>query len=481
MQQITNNRRTKILATLGPATDSPEKLAALFKAGVNIVRLNFSHGTHDEQLQRIKWVREVASDLGIYVGIIADLQGPKIRVANFANGPIHLQSGDRFTLDAAQDDDSGDQHSVGIDYKDLPNDVSTGDTLLLNDGQISMTVIDVSGSKINCEVVNGGKLSNHKGINRLGGGLSAKALTDKDRKDLKFAVEQNVCLIAISFPRHADDILEAKNLIRQTGVTEMPGVIAKIERAEAIDEIESIIIASDGVMVARGDLAVEIGDAEVPLVQKAIIKHARSLDRPVIVATQMMESMIHCSVPTRAEVSDVANAVLDNVDAVMLSAETAAGDYPVETVAAMDRVCRRVEMQPGSHVSGHRIELNFEYTYEAIAMAAMYTANHYQCAAIVALTTSGRTPLIMSRIRTAIPIFAFSDSIKTLRRMTLYRGVVPVYFEAKYNSSAEEISDTVKQKIKELITTKDQDKVLLTKGEVAGEKGGTNTLKILNF
>lgn len=481
MQQITNNRRTKILATLGPATDSPEKLAALFKAGVNIVRLNFSHGTHDEQLQRINWVREVASDLGIYVGIIADLQGPKIRVANFANGPIHLQSGDRFTLDAAQDDDSGDQHSVGIDYKDLPSDVSTGDTLLLNDGQISMTVTDVSGSKINCEVVNGGKLSNHKGINRLGGGLSAKALTDKDRKDLKFAVEQNVCLIAISFPRHADDILEAKDLIRQTGVTDMPGVIAKIERAEAIDEIESIILASDGVMVARGDLAVEIGDAEVPLVQKAIIKHARSLDRPVIVATQMMESMIHCSVPTRAEVSDVANAVLDNVDAVMLSAETAAGDYPVETVAAMDRVCRRVEMQPGSHVSGHRVELNFEHAYEAIAMAAMYTANHYQCAAIVALTSSGKTPLIMSRIRTAIPIFAFSDSINTLRRMTLYRGVVPVYFEAKYNSSAEEISDTVKQKIKELITTKDQDKVLLTKGEVAGQKGGTNTLKILDF
>ncbi|MBV52857.1 MAG: pyruvate kinase [Coxiellaceae bacterium] len=481
MSNWISERRTKILATLGPATDSPEKLEALFKAGVNVVRLNFSHGTHDEQLQRIKWVREVAHSMGIYVGIMADLQGPKIRVANFAAGPIMLETGDRFTLDAEQDEDSGDQNSVGIDYKDLPKDVSAGDTLLLNDGQISMKVIEVDGAKIHSEVVAGGKLSNHKGINRQGGGLSAKALTDKDRRDLRFAVEQNVCLIAISFPRHADDIHEAKALIQAVGVEEMPGVVAKIERAEAIDEIENIITASDGVMVARGDLAVEIGDAEVPLVQKAIIQHARSLDRPVIVATQMMESMITCSVPTRAEVSDVANAVLDNVDAVMLSAETAAGDYPVEAVQAMDRVCRRVEKQPGSHISGHRVELDFSFVDEAIAMAAMYTANHLSCKAIISISSSGKTPLIMSRIRTAIPIYGFSSSIKTLRKMTLYRGVTPVFFEGKKYDSVEALNNAALNCFTDRVHLPAGQRVLLTKGDNPGVQGGTNTMKILEM
>ena len=479
MNNIVNERRTKIVATLGPATDSPEKLEALFKAGVNVVRLNFSHGTHEEQLQRINWVRQVAKAMNIYVGIIADLQGPKIRVANFADGPIELKTGDRFILDAEQDENSGDQHSVGIDYKDLPSDVAANDVLLLNDGQISMTVVKVDGAKIHCDVVAGGLLSNHKGINRQGGGLSAKALTDKDREDLDFAVKQNVGYIAISFPRNAEDILEAKALIRQVGVEEEPGVIAKIERAEAIDEIENIVIASDGVMVARGDLAVEIGDAEVPLVQKAIIHHARSLDRPVIVATQMMESMIHCRVPTRAEVSDVANAVLDNVDAVMLSAETAAGSFPVEAVEMMSRVCQRVEKQPGSHISGHRVELNFEFIDEAIAMAAMYTANHLDTKAIIAMSASGKTPLIMSRIRTAIPIYGFSHSLKTLRKMTLFRGVTPVFFNAFDYKTIHSVNHAALKRFLEFVPLDEGDTVLLTKGDVAGIEGGTNTMKIL--
>ena len=479
MNNIVNERRTKIVATLGPATDSPEKLEALFKAGINVVRLNFSHVTHEEQLQRITWVREVAQSMGIYVGIIADLQGPKIRVANFSAGPIEIKTGDRFILDADQDEDSGNQHSVGIDYKDLPRDVAADDVLLLNDGQMSMTVVKVEGAKIHCDVLTGGLLSNHKGINRQGGGLSAKALTEKDLKDLRFAVKQNVSMIAISFPRNAEDLLEAKALIREVGVEEQPGVIAKIERAEAIDEIENIIMASDGVMVARGDLAVEIGDAEVPLVQKAIINHARSLDKPVIVATQMMESMISCSVPTRAEVSDVANAVLDNVDAVMLSAETAAGNYPVESVKAMDRVCRRVEQQPGTHISGHRVELNFEFIDEAIAMAAMYTANHLETKAIIAMSASGKTPLIMSRIRTAIPIYGFSNSLKTLRKMTLYRGVIPVFFNAVEYESVSAINEAALRCFLERVTLQEGDTLLLTKGDIAGLEGGTNTMKIL--
>jgi len=474
-------RRTKILATLGPATDDPETLKKLLLAGVNAVRLNFSHGSHDEQLNRIKLVKKISQEIKRHIGIMADLQGPKIRVANFKNKSISLKNGASFILDADMDDNAGDEHSVGIDYKNLPKDVAPGDMLLLDDGRIAMQVLEVNHNKINCMVTTGGTLSNHKGINRQGGGLSAKALTNKDKKDLSFAVKNDVDYIAISFPRNADDILEAKELIKKECSDQPPGIIAKIERAEAIDEIDNIILASDGVMVARGDLAVEIGDAEVPLVQKKIIHCARSLDKPVIVATQMMESMITCNVPTRAEVSDVANAVLDNTDAIMLSAETAAGTYPIEAVEAMHRVCMRVEEQPQSQVSSHRVELLFSKIDETIAMAAMYAANHMECKAIIAMSSSGRTPLIMSRIRTSIPIYGFSHIHRTLGKMTLYRGIIPIRFDTRKFSNTLELNAAAITHLLAGGKFNDNDNIIITKGDTSGLSGGTNTLKILNI
>ena len=480
MQQITNNRRTKILATLGPATDSPEKLAALFKAGVNIVRLNFSHGTHDEQLQRISWVREVASDLGIYVGIIADLQGPKIRVANFANGPIHLQSGDRFTLDAAQDDDSGDQHSVGIDYKELPQDVAPGDLLLLNDGLIQLTVESVEGNLVHTIVTVGGVLSNNKGINRLGGGLTAPAFTEKDKEDLITAAEIGVDYIAVSFPRSGDDMRYVRSLAEAAGSNAQ--LLAKIERAEAVETqeaVDDIILASDAVMVARGDLGVEIGDAALMGKQKLIIRRARSLNRTVVTATQMMESMIDNPMPTRAEVMDVANAVLDGTDAVMLSAETAAGDYPEETVATMARVCLGAESQKETHVSKHRLDSRFSSNAESIALSAMYAANHLDSVkAIITLTESGSTAKLMSRISSGLPIYSLSRHASTLGQTALYRGVYPVFFD----STKCEKDSMVKDALSTLVAAgslQAGDTVIITHGDAMETIGATNTMKIV--
>ncbi len=412
-------RRTKIIATLGPATDNLEVLEGIISAGVNVVRLNFSHGTSADHQKRIENVRRVAAEQKKVIGILADLQGPKIRVANFKEKSVVLKKGQLFTLDAKFDENAGTEECVGIDYKNLPNDVKARDILLLDDGRLRFQVEEVSGSKIICRIMVGGVLSNHKGINRLGGGLTAEALTEKDKSDMKIALSLDVDYVAISFPRNATDIRNARDLINQYSPNQknnITGIIAKIERTEAVLAINEIIEASDGVMVARGDLAVEIGDAEVPLVQKEIIRRARHLNKPVIIATQMMESMINNSVPTRAEVSDVANAVLDHADAVMLSAETASGHYPVTVVETMARVCRSVEQQPSLHLSRHRIEMRFERIDEAIAMATMYTANHLNIEAIVTLTESGRTSLWMSRIRTAIPIYALCRYPKNLRQ-----------------------------------------------------------------
>jgi len=469
-------RRTKILATLGPATDDPAVMEKIIRAGVNCVRLNFSHGTHEQHQKRIELVRETAKKLNVIVGVLGDLQGPKIRIARFKDGKINLKPGDFFVLDSALDSDAGTQTEVGIDYKELPHDVIADDILLLNDGLITLIVKKIDASRVICEVVQGGELSNHKGINKKGGGLTAKALTDKDRDDLIFAVKMDVDYLAISFPRNAQDIHEAQNLIRLAKGT--CGVIAKIERVEAVAAIDEIIVASDGVMVARGDLAVEIGDAEVPMVQKHIIQRARSLDKPVIVATQMMESMIHNSVPTRAEVSDVANAVLDNADVVMCSAETAAGEFPVETIEAMDRVCRVVEKQPQTQQSKHRVECKFTRVDEAIAMATIYTANHFDVRAVVALTESGATPLWMSRIRTGLPIYGLSRFARTLGKMTLYRGVYPIYFDVTKCTR-----DAVNQKSITILEEKNflqkNDRVILTKGDHMGRSGGSNAMKII--
>lgn len=470
-------RRTKIVATLGPATDDPENLSKMIAAGVDIVRVNFSHGTKEEHEGRINAVRRCAKEHNRVVGILADMQGPKIRVARFAQGFVELKLAQAFCLDADLAKDAGNDQAVGIDYKDLPKDVHAGDTLLLDDGRIVMLVQSVVGNKINCEVVTGGKLSNNKGINRLGGGLSAGALTDKDRIDLKIAADIDVDYVAISFPRSAKDMQEARDLLDQAGGTSI-GTVAKIERTEAVTNIDEIILASDAVMVARGDLSVEIGDAEVPAVQKHIISRARYHNRPVITATQMMESMIESSVPTRAEVSDVANAVLDGTDAVMLSAETAVGRHPEIVVAAVARACLGVEKHPIATKGSSVPEQHFTRVDEAIAVASMYTANHLNISAIIALTESGATPLWMSRIRTNIPVFGLSRLAKTRAKMSLFRGVYPLEFDVTV-LNRDEVNRSAVTELEKRGFVKRGDLVIITKGDHMGILGGTNALKIV--
>jgi pyruvate kinase len=469
-------RRTKIIATLGPAANDYNHLLQLLAAGVDLVRLNFSHGTLADHKHRVELVRQCSAALGKEIGILADLQGPKIRIARFKQGAITLTAGDTFILDAALGENEGDHAQVGIDYKALPQDVCTGDDLLLDDGLIELRVNQVRNQQITCQVLAGGKLSNNKGINRRGGGLSAKALTDKDKEDLRIAVALDVDYIAISFPRNADDMYHAKRLIAAEGSN--TGIIAKIERTEAVKNIDEIIHASDAVMVARGDLGVELGYAELPGVQKRIIQRARALNKAVITATQMMESMIHNPIPTRAEVFDVANAVLDGTDAVMLSAETATGAHPHKVVAAMAEICASAEKERLAQVSGHRMECKFNRADEAIAMSAMYAANHMQIKAIIALTESGSTPLWMSRIRSGIPIYALTRHLKTQRRVTLYRGVYAIAFDAT-GESRDTLNQAAIDTLKRHGDIQKGDLVILTKGDFAGQHGGTNAMKII--
>ncbi|MDD5033551.1 MAG: pyruvate kinase [Methylococcaceae bacterium] len=472
-------RRTKIIATLGPASESPDILEKVLLAGADVLRLNFSHGTAEEHRARAERVRSIAARLGRHVGILADLQGPKIRIARFKDGPITLQEGQAFDLDIALDPGAGDATQVGCCYEDLPRDVKAGDRLLLNDGLIELKANSIEGTRIKCVVTIGGVLSNHKGINKLGGGLSAPALTDKDKEDLRTAVDIGADYLAISFPRSKEDILEARELLRQAG-SDM-GIVAKIERAEAILDgvIEEIIDASDAIMVARGDLGVEIGDALLPHQQKRLIKLARARNKVVITATQMMESMIENPQPTRAEVSDVANAVLDGTDAVMLSAETASGKFPERAVAAMARVCLEAENYPRSGLTtDHRINEQFQKIDEAIAMSAMYIANHLQVRAIGALTETGSTPLWMSRISSGIPIFALTSHEKTCRRVTLLRGVYPISFDEQGIVDHHVLNRAIVEEFLKRDLVERKDTVILTKGDLTGLTGGTNALKI---
>lgn len=469
-------KRTKIIATLGPASDSHDILSKMLIAGVDVVRVNFSHGTEKDHQRRIMLARECAEDIGKQIAVLADLQGPKIRIARFKEGSIVLNPGDSFTLDAAMSADAGTQQAVGIDYKALPNDVKKDDLLLLDDGRLVFHVDKIAGTKIICTVTVGGKLSNNKGINRFGGGLSAKALTAKDHADLKTAVKLGADYIAISFPRGAEDIHEARKLLKEAQGT--AGIIAKIERTEAVEHLQEIIEASDAIMVARGDLGVEIGDAELPAVQKRIIHLTRDMNKAVITATQMMDSMITSSIPTRAEVFDVANAVLDGTDAVMLSAETATGAHPVEVIEAVARICRGAERHRIAQTSRHRMNQQFQHIDEAIAMATMYTANHLNIKAIIALTESGSTPLWMSRIRSGIPIYALTTSEQTERRMCLYRGVCPVKFNLK-RIPPEEVYQRAIQKVQQIADLKEADLVAVTRGDLIGIGGFTNTLKIM--
>ncbi len=469
-------RRTKIVATIGPASSEQAVIDEMIGVGMDVARLNFSHGTPDQHRQRAEMVRDRARAHGRTVGVLADLQGPKIRTERFTNGKVRLTEGGKFTLDIHADPNGGDETHVGVTYKELPNDVSRGDTLLLDDGRIVLWVESVADGRIHTHVVTGGELSNNKGINRQGGGLSASAITEKDREDIKTAAEIAADYVAISFPRSAEDVHRARALLRQAGGH--GGIVAKIERAEAVDDLEEIIAAADVVMIARGDLGVEIGDAELPAVQKHIISLARKMNKVVITATQMMESMIENPIPTRAEVFDVANAVLDGTDAVMLSAETASGKHPAKAIAAMDRICKRAEKQPVAMVSDHRINTRFRRIDEAIAMAAMYTANHLGVKAIAALTESGATPLWMSRISSGIPIYALTPHVETRRKVTLYRGVYPVNFAVKTTDHALANKEAVDELVRRA-AVRDGDTVIITKGDLLGVHGGTNAMKIV--
>jgi pyruvate kinase len=464
-------RRTKIVATLGPATDDEHVLDQMIQAGMDVVRVNFSHGSHEDHITRAENVRNRARAYGHQVGVLADLQGPKIRIERFREGIIHLEKDDHFILDAALDFDAGNKERVGVTYKELPNDVNRGDTLLIDDGLLVLWVEEVIDFEVRCRVVVGGKLTNSKGINRQGGGLSAASLTDKDREDIKVAAAMGADYVAISFPRSADDVHQARELLREAGGH--GGIIAKIERAEALEVLEDIIEASDAVMIARGDLGVEIGDAELPAVQKRIIQVARSHDRVVITATQMMQSMVENPIPTRAEVFDVANAVIDGTDAVM-----AAGRYPAKVIEAMDRICAGAERQRMKAMTERRINIRFKQADEAIAKATMYTANSLGVKAIAALTESGATPLWMSRISSGIPIFAMTRHVETRRKVTLYRGVYPVSFDVTTPDHA-----TVnREAIDELMrrgAVRDGDLVIITKGDLMGVHGGTNAMKII--
>lgn len=469
-------RRTKIVATIGPGSENPKILDKLVEAGVDVIRLNFSHDLPEVHKKRAETARERAQAHGRTIGVLADMQGPKIRIGRFKNGPIQLAQGDKFTIDVDFPLDQGTAERVGTTYKPLADDVSRGATLLLDDGRIVLWVDQVAGSEVICRVVVGGELSDNKGINRQGGGLSAAALTDKDRADIRHAAAIQADYVAISFPRSAADIEEARRLLREAGG--QGGIVAKIERAEAVAAIEEIIAAADAVMVARGDLAVEIGDAAVPPVQKRIIKLARKMNKVVITATQMLESMIENPIPTRAEVSDVANAVLDGTDAVMLSAESAKGKHPVEAVATLDRVCREAEKHEPSLQVPQRLERDFTRSDEAIAQAVMYTANHLPVRAIAALTESGSTALWMSRINTMVPIYALTPHMETRRKVTLYRGVHPVGFALTSTDPAVVMKEAVDE-LRRRGAVRDGDLVILTIGEPLAKPGGTNTMKIV--
>ena len=470
-------RRAKIVATLGPATDDPGVLTAIIGAGVDVVRVNFSHGTSEDHARRAEAARAAAAAAGRYVGVLGDLQGPKIRIERFAAGPVHLGDGESFVLDASLGADEGSARAVGIAYKKLPSDVFVGDVLLLNDGQISLQVERIDGPRIHTRVLVGGELANNKGINRQGGGLSAGALTDKDRQDIRAAAAMGVDFLAVSFARDAADVNEARGLLREAGGHGL--LVAKIERAEAIANLAGLVNASDAVMVARGDLGVEMGYAELAGLQKQIIQEARHQNRVVITATQMMESMIVSPVPTRAEVSDVANAVMEGSDAVMLSAETASGRHPVKVVEAMSRIVLGAEKYQDTHRRARlRNSGQFERTDEAIATAVMYTANHLSVKAIVALTESGSTTLWMSRVRSDIPIYAFTRQVETLRRVTLYRGVYPVAYDVTH-ADVERPYRSIFRQLLDLRLVGVGDLVILTQGERSGVSGGTNSMQIL--
>ncbi|MCH9698471.1 MAG: pyruvate kinase [Gammaproteobacteria bacterium] len=469
-------RRTKIVATLGPSTDDPEVMKAMIDNGLDIVRLNFSHGDAETQIKRAELVRDLSQKVGRIIGILVDLQGPKIRISRFRDNKIQLIPGEAFAIDIDLAPDAGNQHEVGCVYEDLPKDVKPGAKLLLDDGRIVLEATEVVGNRINCKVIVGGDLSNNKGINLAGGGLSAPALSDKDKLDIVSAAKIDADYLAISFPRCGDDIRTARKLMEQAGGNAL--MVSKIERTEALENINDILDATDAIMIARGDLGVEIGDAQLPPVQKRLIMQARAKKKAVITATQMMETMIENAIPTRAEVFDVANAVFDGTDAVMLSGETAVGKHPAKVIEAMSRICRETESQPRLMTEKRYVNEGFNLKAEAIAVSAMFIANNYNIKAIVALTESGQTALWMSRISSGIPVFAMSRHKKTNHTVCLYRGVYPMHYEAKTADHVEVNKEVIKI-LKQFGVVSSGDNVIITKGDLMGVEGETSALKIV--
>jgi len=472
-------RRTKILATLGPGSSDDQTIRELIKAGVNVFRLNFSHGSAEEHCQRALTIRTIGRALKMPVGILCDMQGPKIRIGSFIDDQkIHLDDGSTFTLDSQLDIEGGHQDAVYI-AQELLEDIDQDSILLLDDGRLTLQVSVKTDHAVQCTVVQGGVLSSKKGVNKFGGGLSAKALTEKDKADIKTAASLHTDYLAISFVQSKEDVGETRELLKQSGST--AHIIAKIERAEAITDefLPGIIEASDGIMVARGDLGVEIGDANLVAVQKQLIEAASNANKVVITATQMMESMITAPTPTRAEVFDVANAVLDGTDAVMLSAETAVGKYPIETVKAMARVIEGAEKHPLAQRSKHRIDETFERIDESLALSAMYVANHLKgVKAVICMTETGFTPLLMSRITSSLPIYAMAEKLGTCEITALYKGVIPVPFDTSALDPSE-VNHCAVEKLREHAEVVDGDLVLITKGDFVNVHGGTNTLKIV--
>ena len=470
-------RATKIVATLGPASSDPQLLEQMIRAGVNVVRLNFSHGKAQDHIDRARLVREVSQRAGREVAIMADLQGPKIRVGKFADGKVMLEPGKKFVLDASRVQ-PGDIDGVGLDYKELPRDVKAGDVLLLNDGLIVLTVDAVKGEQVHTTVKQGGVLSNNKGINKQGGGLTAPALTAKDMEDIKTAMSFQADYVAVSFPKNATDMEMARQLcnVAAAPYKHTPGLIAKIERAEAIPKLEEILRVSDGIMVARGDLAIEVGNAVVPALQKRMIKMARAADKLVITATQMMESMINNPVPTSAEVSDVANAVLDGTDAVMLSAESAAGRFPLETIEEMAKICVEAEKTEYADLEADFTGKTFMRIDQSIAMGALITAHHLGAKAIVALTDSGSTALWMSRHDIRTPIYALTPRLSTQRKMALYRNVRPLLMDT--SADRDTALDQAEGHLLKRGIVQSGDIYAITCGEPMGAPGGTNMLEI---
>ncbi|KQH74994.1 pyruvate kinase [Xylella fastidiosa] len=469
-------RRTRILATLGPATDPPGVLDALFKAGVNVVRLNFSHGDVSDQARRVAEVRAAAAHVGVEIGILADLPGPKIRIGRFTGGKVRLVAGARFDLLADSNASLGDATQVGVSYLGLPQDVAAGDVLLLDDGLMQLQVVQVQGARIVTTVLNDGVLSDRKGLNKQGGGLSLGALTDRDRELIGIVARMGIDFIAVSFCRHAEEMHEARRIARECGCD--AALVSKIERAEAIVNLAEIVAASDVVMVARGDLGVEIGDAQLPGLQKKIIKEALLQNKVVITATQMLQSMVESPIPTRAEVLDVANAVIDGTDAVMLSAETATGDYPVKAVEAMARICLGAEHQFEFDTDYEMAQRNLQRADHAIAMATMFLSEHICLGGVVALTESGTTPRFLSRFRSHVPIYAFTRHEDVRRRMVLMRGVFPMRFDSRGLTPREAARATIRLLV-ECGCMSQGDRVVFTSGEHMETLGATNTLRLL--